>query len=141
MNLKKIIDKAIHEQSGIGVIIVSIILLSISYFFGITTREIIIFILAIITCYLSNRMLKKVFKKKRPRNTKQTMDYSFPSNHTQMSAFLIVFFTIKAPITMIITLPILSALIYHRLINKHHRIEDIIGGIFFGTIFGLAGLL
>jgi membrane-associated phospholipid phosphatase len=103
---------------------------------------ILISIVGLIFNKLVNDYLKTFFKTKRPKNTPETRDYSFPSLHSQLSSYLLAFFFMQNALTLIVTLPVYLIVVYQRLRGKHHYVNDVVVGTLlgFGTGFFLGVL-
>ncbi len=137
MGLAKQITKIVHEHSFFGLLLVSAILISIILLLGTPLTIILLFTLGLFFSVKLNGIIKKITKKQRPSNTPKTMDYSFPSNHAQTTSYLLAFFSMVKPITIILTLPLFLFVSYSRVRGKHHYLTDVVGGSVIGIIVGI----
>jgi undecaprenyl-diphosphatase len=135
MLVKKVLN-LIHNHAFKGLIGFSIFLIIIFIFQKVSFLKIILFITGIFLNLKLNSILKNFFKKERPKLTSKTLDYSFPSLHSQLSMFLLASSFILVKHTLIITLPLYLVIIYQRLSQKHHYLSDIIFGSLIGFISG-----
>ncbi|PIO00274.1 hypothetical protein COT72_01045 [archaeon CG10_big_fil_rev_8_21_14_0_10_43_11] len=129
-----LVSRVIHEYAFYGMFVVCLLLVLFAVLLGMSFVAALVFVLGLPISMYANKYLKNAFKTSRPRNTPQTMDYSFPSNHTQTVTYVLVFLGVHAPFTLVFTLPLFIALVFHRLQGKHHHLQDIIGGVLFGSI-------
>ncbi len=130
------IFRLIHERPGTGMVLLLAFLFAFIILFGAGFASFFLFVIGFFANNFLNRFMKNFFKHDRPRKTPQTMDYSFPSFHAQITSYISAFFFLQNPLTVIVTVPIYFIVVYQRISGKHHYPRDVAVGTFIGVCLG-----
>ena len=108
-----------------------------------------VYFIAYVIIFIINRLinnyLKNFFKQDRPKNPKKFLDddqfskkkYGFPSGHTQLTFFSVIYaylVTNKFYPWILLLLSISAIVIYERLVFRNHTLLQLISGALVGSI-------
>lgn len=83
-------------------------------------------------------VLKAIIRRRRPTEDPYSLGpdkYSFPSGHASRSVFIVCFFTMLHPVTILVWPSLIAwcfSVCLSRLILSRHHILDVVAGIFLG---------
>jgi membrane-associated phospholipid phosphatase len=111
------------------------------YFIGIVINLTINFIVKIIVKNPRPKEDKSLFNTKKNINKKRLWfdKYGFPSGHSQSCAYSLTFISLVFKNVYIFLFYLFITLVtsYQRVQNKNHTLIQVIGGLIFGSIFGI----
>lgn len=112
-------------------------------------KTLIMWTLLLFQSLVTNGPIKWIFKRNRPQNTlpkegalpykmRRPITSSMPSGHSSASFFSLTIFTSQIHWIFFIIFPISILISYSRIYVKLHHFSDVIVGVIWGIIFGLA---